>query len=113
MLAPQGAAYAGAAYTGKITLTATGSTAATKTQNITISCTVNYAQPTITSAWPSTSQIGAAAKTVTIRGTNFAPATIAKIRGVPTPLITTYYSPTTLSAVTPRANWPRPRRWTF
>jgi len=90
-----------AAYTGKITITATGSTTATKTQNITISFAVNYAQPTITSVWPSTSQIGAAATTVTIRGTNFAPATTAKIRGVPAALVTTYYSPTTLSAVIP------------
>ena len=95
-LAPQAAAYA-----GKITLTATGSTAATKTQNIAISFKVNYAQPAIASVWPSTSQIGAVATTVTIRGTNFAAATIAKIQGVPTPLVTTYYSPTTLSAVIP------------
>jgi len=96
LLAPQAAPYA-----GKITVTATGSTAATKTQNITISLTVNYAQPAIASVWPSTSQIGAAATTITIRGANFAAATIAKIQGVPTPLVTAYYSPTTLSAVIP------------
>ena len=91
-----------AAYTGKITLTETG--AASKTQTIAVSFTVNYQTPTVTSIWPPNGKAGGPATTITLRGTNFGAATVAKIQGPPVvPLSTTYYSPTAISAVIPAA----------
>ena len=91
-----------AAYTGKITLTEIG--AASKSQSIAVSFTNNYQLPTVTSIWPPNGKAGGPATTVTIRGTNFGAATVAKIQGTPNlSLATTYYSPTAISAIIPAA----------
>src|SRR5579864_458608 len=88
------------AFNGKITLTETG--AANKTQTISVAFTVNYQVPTLTGIWPPTGKVGGPATTVTIFGTNFGAATVAKIQGLPVvPLTTTFYSPTVISAVIP------------
>lgn len=87
-------------YSGKITLTETGS--ANKTQTISVSFNVNYQMPTVTGIWPPTGKVGGPATTVTIFGTNFGAATVAEIQGPPVvALTTTYYSPTVISAVIP------------
>lgn len=89
-----------AAYTAKITLTETG--AASKTQTIPVSFAVNYQQPAVTGIWPPTGKVGGPVTTVTLFGTKFGAATVAKILGPPVvPLTTTYYSPTVISAVIP------------
>jgi uncharacterized protein (TIGR03437 family) len=93
-LAPQTAAYV-----GKITVTASG--AGPKAQSITVSLTVNSTKPTLTSVWPGTLPINGGAQTITIRGTNFYAATVAKVQGVTAPLTTTIVSPTALLAVVP------------
>jgi uncharacterized protein (TIGR03437 family) len=93
-LAPQTAAYA-----GKITVTASG--AGAKAQSITVSLTVNSTTPTITSVWPATLPINGGAQTITVRGTNFYAATVAKVQGVTAPLATTIVSSTALLAVVP------------
>ncbi len=87
-------------YKAKITITATG--AANKTQTIPVTFTVIYQTPTLSSIWPPNALVGGPATTVTIRGTNFASATVAKVLGTPNvALKTTYYSPTVISAVIP------------
>jgi uncharacterized protein (TIGR03437 family) len=89
-----------AAYTAKITLTETG--AASKTQTIPVSFAVNFQQPTVTGIWPPTGKVGGPVTTVTLFGTKFGAATVAKIVGPPVvALTTTYYSPTVISAVIP------------
>jgi uncharacterized protein (TIGR03437 family) len=91
-----------AAYTGKITLTEIG--AAGKSQTIAVTFTNNYQLPTVTSIWPPNGKAGGPAATVTIRGTNFGAATVAKIQGTPNiSLATTYYSPTAMNAIIPAA----------
>ena len=90
-----------AAYSGKIVITATGVPSTNKTQNVTASLLVNAVTPTIASLWPSASMVGAGALTATIRGTGFFKGTTAKIAGSPTPLKTTFLSPTTLLADLP------------
>lgn len=89
-------------YSGKITLTETGS--ANKTQTIPVTFTNNYQLPTVTGLWPPTGKAGAPATTVTIFGTNFGTASIAKIQGPPVvALTTTYVSSKILYAVIPAA----------
>jgi len=88
-------------YAGKLVVTATGVPATNKTQNVTVSLLVNAATPTITSLWPSAALVGTGALTSTIRGTGFYKATTVKVSGSPTPLKTTFISPTTLLADLP------------
>ncbi len=68
-----------APYTGRITIAAAGASAATKQQTITVSVSVNPQTPTITSIWPASLPLNAPATTVTIRGTNFYAASVAKL----------------------------------
>jgi uncharacterized protein (TIGR03437 family) len=95
-LAPQAAVY-----TGKITLALSG--ASLKSQTITVNVTVNSSAPTITSVWPNKLPLNGAAQTITIIGTNFYSASVAKVQGVATPLATTVFkdSSTLLEAVVP------------
>ncbi len=87
-------------YKAKITITATG--AANKTQIIPVTFTVIYQTPTLSSIWPPNALVGGPATTVTIRGTNFASATVAKIVATTNiALKTTYYSSTVISAIIP------------
>src|SRR5579872_1135392 len=84
----------------KITLTETGS--GNKTQTIAVTLTVSYPPPTVTNIWPGTGKAGAPATTVTLFGTRFGAASVAKIQGPPAvSLSTTYISSTVLSAVIP------------
>jgi len=95
LLGPQVAPYA-----AKITLTETGSI--NKKQVIVVLFTMSYQQPTVASIWPPTGRVGGPPTTVTIRGTNFGSASIAKIQGAPNvALATTYYSSTEIGAVIP------------
>ena len=98
VLAPQAAPYV-----GKITVVASGAAVTVKSQTITVNLTVNSLQPTITSVWPSTVPVNGAAQTITIYGTNFYSATVAKVTGVATALTTTPFkdSSTFLQAVIP------------
>jgi uncharacterized protein (TIGR03437 family) len=95
-LAPQAAPY-----TGKITLALVG--ASVKSVNITVNVTVNNSAPTIVSVWPNKLPLNGPAQTITITGTNFYSATVAKVQGVATPLVTTAFkdSSTLLQAVVP------------
>jgi uncharacterized protein (TIGR03437 family) len=91
-----------AAYVGRVTLTATGVPAANKQQNITVSLTVNAVTPTIASLWPTSAQVGAAATTITLRGTNFYSGTSIQVTGATsTNLAATLISPTAMQAVIP------------
>ncbi|HLJ45348.1 MAG TPA: hypothetical protein VKU01_05045 [Bryobacteraceae bacterium] len=75
------------AYTGKITITASGTTTASKTQTINVGLTVNPPVPTITGLWPSTVQANTGAATITVFGTGFysgsgtGNATVIKVGG--------------------------------
>ena len=99
---PTTLAPAKAAYKAKITITATSS-AANKTIVIPVTFAVLYQTPTVTGIWPPNGKVGGPATTVTIYGSNFNSATIAKIStsGAPVSLKTTYYSPDVISAVIP------------
>lgn len=90
-------------YTAKITVVASGASVTTKSQNITVSLTVNSQTPTITSIWPATLPVSGPAQTLTIRGTNFYSASLAAVQpgSTATALTTTVISPTTLLAVVP------------
>ncbi len=90
-------------YVGKITVVASGAVVTVKSQTITVNLTVNSSTPTITSVWPSILPLGGSAQTITIYGTNFYSATVAKVRGAATPLATTPFkdSSTFLQAVIP------------
>jgi uncharacterized protein (TIGR03437 family) len=90
-------------YVGKITVVASGAAVTVKSQTITVNLTVNSSVPTISGVWPSTVPVNGAAQTITIYGTNFYSATIAKITGVAAPLVTTSdkESSTFLTAVIP------------
>lgn len=88
-------------YAGKITIVASGVPAANKSQNVTVSLTANSSTPTVTSVWPAAAQTNSPATTVTLRGSNFYTATVAKINGVTTPLATTVLSQTVMLAVIP------------
>ncbi len=93
-----------APYTGKITIVASGAAVTAKSQNVTVNLTLNSAAPTITSVWPSTLPVNGGAQTLTIRGTNFYSATVARIQGQTTALATTVLSPTGLLAVVPETS---------
>jgi len=90
-------------YVGKITVVASGAAVTVKSQTITVNLTVNSSVPTISGVWPSTVPVNGAAQTITIYGTNFYSATIAKITGVAAALVTTpdKESSTFLTAVIP------------
>ena len=89
-------------YTGKITLTESGS--ATKTQTIPVTFKNSYQIPTVTALWPPTGKAGSPATTVTIFGSNFGAASIAKVQGPPVvALTTTFISSKILYAVIPAA----------
>jgi uncharacterized protein (TIGR03437 family) len=99
-LAPQTAPYV-----GKITVVASGAAVTVKSQTITVDLTVNSSTPTITAVWPATLPVNGAAQTITIYGTNFYGATVAKVKGAATALATTPFkdSSTFLQAVIPAA----------
>ena len=86
-------------YTAKVTVVASGVTSASRSQNITVSLTVNPSAPTIASIFPSTLPVNTGPWTVTVRGTNIYKTTVAKIQS--TALATTIISPTALTAVVP------------
>jgi len=90
-------------YKTKITITAPG--ASNKTLVIPVAFSVIYQTPTVTEIWPPGGQVGGKDTTVTLYGTNFCKATIAKIAtsGTPVPLKTTYLNPDIISAVIPAA----------
>jgi uncharacterized protein (TIGR03437 family) len=90
-----------APYIGKVTVVAAGANAATRSQNITVNFTVNSTRPTIASIWPPALPVNSGAQTITVRGTNFYTATLAKAQGAVAPLATTILSPTALLAVVP------------
>lgn len=96
---PTGLAPQAKAYTGKVTITATGVAAASKSQIITANLTVNPQTPTIASLWPGTVQANAGAATITVRGTGFYASTTATAGT--TALATTILSATILQAVVP------------
>ena len=95
-LAPQTTPYA-----GKITVVATGAAVTVKSQTVSVSLTLNSTPPTITSVWPAALPVNGGAQTITIRGTNFYGATVAKVQGVTAPLSTTVLSSSALLAVVP------------
>jgi uncharacterized protein (TIGR03437 family) len=92
-----------APYVAKITVVASGPPVTTKSQNITVNLTLNSSAPTITSVWPNKLPLNGPAATITVRGTNFYTASVAKIQGVATALVTTVdpKSSTILTAVVP------------
>jgi len=92
-----------APYVGKITVVTSGSATTAKSQAITVDLTVSSLTPTITSVWPATLPVNGVAQTITIQGTNFYSATVAKVQGIATPLATTIFkdSSTVLQAVVP------------
>jgi len=98
LLVPQAAPYV-----GKVTVVASGAAVTVKSQSITVNLTVNSSVPTITSVWPATLPVNGAAQTITIYGTNFYGATLAKVKGVATSLVTTTFkdSSTFVQAVVP------------
>ena len=97
-LAPQAAPYV-----GKVTVVASGAAVTAKSQTITVNLTVNSSTPTITGVWPASLPVNGAAQTITIYGTNFYGATVAKVKGVATALATTTFkdSSTFIQAVVP------------
>ncbi len=97
-LAPQSAPYV-----GKISVVASGAAVTAKSQTITVNLIVNSSTPTITGVWPATLPVNGAAQTITIYGTNFYSATLAKVQGVAAPLVTTVFrdSSTFIDAVVP------------
>ncbi len=92
-----------APYVGKVTVVASGAVVTVKSQTITVNLTVNSSVPTITGVWPSTLPVNGAAQVVTIYGTNFYSATVAKVQGAASPLATTAFtnSSTFLQAIIP------------
>ena len=95
-LAPQTAPY-----TAKITVVASGPVVAVKSQNITVTLTVNSAAPTVTSVWPSSLPVGGAASWVTIIGTNYYSGTVVKVQGIAGTLTPKLLSSTELSVQIP------------
>jgi len=90
-----------APYTAKITIAAPGATTVSKTQTITVSLTVSAVTPTLSTIWPASIPLNASATTITIRGANFYSASVAKITGVATPLVTKLLGNDALEAVVP------------
>ncbi|HLG98746.1 MAG TPA: hypothetical protein VKX49_20715 [Bryobacteraceae bacterium] len=60
-LAPQAAAY-----TGKVTIVASGAAVTAKSQTVTVNLTVNSSTPTIASTWPSTLPVNGGDSTITV-----------------------------------------------
>lgn len=89
------------AYSGKITIVATGVPSNNATQTVAVAMLVNALTPTITSLYPSAALVGSSALTVTITGTGFYKGTTAIAASSPTPLKTTFVNSTTLTAVLP------------
>lgn len=89
------------AYSGKITITASGVPNTNKTQTVAVALLVNALTPTVTNLWPSGAMVGSAGLTVTITGTGFYKGTTAVAAASPTPLKTTFVNSTTLLAVLP------------
>jgi uncharacterized protein (TIGR03437 family) len=89
------------AYSGKISIVASGVPSGNATQYVQVAMTVNALQPTITNLYPSAALVGSAGLTVTITGTGFYKGTSAIAAASPMPLKTTYVNPTTITAVLP------------
>jgi len=94
------------AYTGKVTIVASGAAVVVKSQNITVNFTVNSSAQTITAIWPTTLPLNGPNQNITVYCTNFYSAsqshqTVAKIQGVSTALTTTVISSTILNAGVP------------
>lgn len=100
---PTGLSPQTAPYVGKITLATSGAATTAKSQTITVNFTVASLTPAISTVWPSTLPVNGPAQTITIVGSNFYGATVAKIKGIATPLATTTYkdSSTVLQAIVP------------
>lgn len=89
------------AYSGKITITASGVPNTNKTQTVAVALLVNALTPTVTNLWPAGAMVGSAGLTVTITGTGFYKGTTAVAAASPTPLKTTFVNSTTLLAALP------------
>jgi uncharacterized protein (TIGR03437 family) len=89
------------AYSGKITIVASGVPSTNTTQTVAVSLLVNALTPTITSLYPSAVLVGSPALAVTITGTGFYKGTTAIAASSPMPLKTTFVNSTTLLAVLP------------
>jgi uncharacterized protein (TIGR03437 family) len=92
------------AYSGKISIVASGVPASNTTQTVAVGMLVNALTPTITNLYPSAALVGSAGLTVTITGTGFYKGTTAIAAGSPTPLKTTYVNSTTILAVLPASD---------
>ena len=88
------------AYTGKITITASGNTV-TKSLTVNVTLQVSPLKPEATSLWPAALKAGSPSTTVTVRGNNFYGATLIKLEGLATPLKTTIISSTVVLAIIP------------
>jgi uncharacterized protein (TIGR03437 family) len=89
------------AYSGKISIVASGVPSSNATQYIAVGMLVNALTPTVTSLYPSAALVGSASLAVTITGTGFYKGTTAIAAASPTPLKTTYVNSTTMLAVLP------------
>jgi uncharacterized protein (TIGR03437 family) len=89
------------AYSGKISIVASGVPSSNATQYVGVTMLVTALVPTITNLYPSAALVGSASLTVTISGTGFYKGTTAIAAGSPTPLKTTYVNSTTILAVLP------------
>ena len=92
------------AYSGKITITASGVPSANKTQTVAIAMMVNALTPTVTNLYPSAALVRSGGLTVTITGTGFFKGTTAVAASSPTPLKTTYVNSTTILAALPASD---------
>ncbi len=92
------------AYSGKITIVATGVPTNNATQTVAVAMLVNALTPAITNLYPSAALVGSTALTVTITGTGFYKGTTAIAASSPTPLKTTFVNATTLVAVLPSSD---------
>ncbi len=92
------------AYSGKITITASGVPSTNKTQTVNVAMVVNALTPTVTNLYPSAALVNSGGLTVTITGTGFYKGTTAVAASSPTPLKTTYVNPTTILAVLPASD---------
>jgi len=95
-LAPQTAPY-----TAKITVVASGPPLTVKSQNITVSLTVNSVAPTITSVFPTSLPVGGAASWVTVIGSNYYSGTTIKVQGISGTLTPKLLSATALQVQIP------------
>jgi uncharacterized protein (TIGR03437 family) len=86
------------AYSGKISIVATGVPSTNATQTIAVSMLVNALTPTITNLYPSAALVASGALTVTITGTGFYTGTVAVAGIAPTARKTTYVNSTTILA---------------